>query len=537
MPESEIYDVIIVGFGPAGAAAANAAGALGLRTLVVERDLAIFDRQRAIALDDEALRVIRGLGLIDEVTAHMHLGITARFVGVDGKPFLATPSAPTTYTGYPLANFFHQPALEHALREGLKRFSCVEVRAGWTASLVGQGAHAVTLQLTDEQEQTVHVSGHYVLACDGGSSPLRKQLGIPFAGTSYAEQWMDVQARVKRPLHRPPHFDFVCSPERPGVRCPCPGGYYRWEWRINPGEDADAMLREDNIWRMLAAEGVTPEDIEIARTWCYTFHVRKAQRWRVGRVLLLGDAAHVMPPFAGQGISGAFRDAANVVWKVDAVVRGRAGDALLDTYQTEREPHHDAMTQRAVTFGKIVMTKRQSVAWLRDKVLRTATRIPGVMGALVRRVGAPTPLGPGCLPAYRAGDMVGYLVTPARVALPGVGSMYIDDALGQGWAILGLDADPRDTMQDSTAQAWERFGARFLTIRPGTSVVEGNELGDPAGQLWDAMVAHGANYLVVRPDRYVYAATEHGHDIGMPMFAQPEHSTSAPVRVLDRPAG
>ncbi|MEW5809157.1 MAG: bifunctional 3-(3-hydroxy-phenyl)propionate/3-hydroxycinnamic acid hydroxylase [Actinomycetota bacterium] len=532
MPEPEVYDVIIVGFGPAGAAAANAAGALGLRTLVVERDLAIFDRQRAIALDDEALRVIRGFGLFEEMSAHMHLGVTARFVGVDGRPFLATPPTPTAYTGYPLANFFHQPTLEHVLREGLKRFPCVKVRAGWTAALVGQDDHAVTLRLSDEQGDSTEVVGRYVLACDGGSSPLRKQLGVAFAGTSYAEQWMDVQARVKRPLHRPPHFDFVCSPDRPGVRCPCPGGYYRWEWRINPGEDADAMLSEDNIWRMLAAEGVTPDDIEIARTWSYTFHVRKAQRWRVGRVLLLGDAAHVMPPFAGQGISGAFRDAANVVWKIDAVVRGRATDALLDTYQTEREPHHDAMTHRAVTFGKIVMTQRPSVARLRDRVLRAATRIPGVMAALVRRFGAPTPLGPGCIPAQRSSGMVGYLLAPARVALPGVRMLYIDDALGQGWAILGLDTDPRDGMDERTAQAWERFGARFLTIRPGTSVVEDDELGDPSGQLWDAMVAHGAKYVVVRPDRYVYAAAGYGGEIGMPMFAQTEHRDSGSVRVL-----
>lgn len=537
MSETEVFDVVIVGLGPSGAAAANAAGALGLRTLVVERDLAIFERQRAIALDDEALRVIRGLGLFDEITAHMHLGVTARFVGMDGRPFLSTPSAPTSYTGYSLANFFHQPALEHALREGLKRFPCVQVRAGWTASLVGQGAQAVTLELSDEQGETTNVSGRYVLACDGGSSPLRKQLGIPFAGTSYTEQWMDVQARVKRPLHRAPHFDFVCSPERPGVRCPCPGGYYRWEWRINPGEDADAMLREDNIWRMLADEGVTPDDIEIARTWSYTFHVRKAQRWRVGRVLLLGDAAHVMPPFAGQGISGAFRDAANVVWKLDAVIRGRAVDALLDTYQTEREPHHDAMTHRAVMFGKIVMTQRPAVARLRDKVLRTATKIPGVMAALVRRIGAPTPLGPGCLPADRGGGMAGYLLTPARVALPGTGSMYIDDALGHGWAIMGLDADPRDAMPESTVQAWEQFGAKFLTIRPGTSVVEGDELGDPAGQLWDAMRVHGVNCLVVRPDRYVYAAARYGHEIAAPMFASAGRSASASVRQIDQPAG
>jgi 3-(3-hydroxy-phenyl)propionate hydroxylase len=329
---------------------------------------------------------------------------------------------------------------------------------------------------------------------------------------------MDVQALVKRPLHRDPHFDFVCSPDRPGVRCPCPGGYYRWEWRVNPGEDAEAMLREDNVWRMLASEGVTPDDVDIARTWSYTFHVRKAKQWRTGRVLLLGDAAHVMPPFAGQGISGAFRDAANVVWKLEAVIRGRASDRLLDTYQSEREPHHDAMTDRAVIFGRIVMTSNRTVAKVRDKVLRAVTRVPGVKAAIVRRFGAPTPLGSGCFPAQRSNALVGYLITPARVASPGARISYIDDALGPGWAILGLDEDPRTAMSASAASAWERFGARFFTIRPGTSVVEGDELGDPTGQLWNVMTTHGVRFLVVRPDRYVFAATADAQAIAPPMF-------------------
>lgn len=517
--ETPMYDVVIVGLGPSGAAAANAAGALGLHTLVIERDLAIFERQRAIALDDEALRVIRGLGLFDEVTAHMHLGVTARFIGLDGKPFLSTPAEPTAYTGYPLANFFHQPSLEHALRDGLKRFATVDVNAGWTADFVGQDTAGVTLRLGNDDGDSREVRARYVLACDGGSSALRKQLGIPFAGTSYSEQWMDVQALVKRPLHRDPHFDFVCSPERPGVRCPCPGGYYRWEWRVNPGEDADAMLQEDNVWKMLAAEGVTPDDVEIARTWSYTFHVRKAQQWRKGRVLLLGDAAHVMPPFAGQGISGAFRDAANVVWKLEAVIRGRASDRLLDTYQSEREPHHDAMTHRAVTFGRIVMTSNRTVAKMRDKVLRTVTKVPGVKAAIVRRFGAPTPLGPGCFPAQRPNALVGHLITPARVASPGSNITYIDDALGNGWAILGLDEDPRAAMPATVTEAWEKFGAHFLTVRPGTSVVEGDDLGDPTGQLWTAMTTHGVRFLVVRPDRYVYAATGDAHTIAPPVFA------------------
>ncbi|MHA3020253.1 bifunctional 3-(3-hydroxy-phenyl)propionate/3-hydroxycinnamic acid hydroxylase [Mycobacterium sp. BMJ-28] len=520
--ESAIYDVVIVGLGPSGAAAANACGQLGLRTLVVERDLAIFERQRAIALDDEALRAIENLGLYEEVTAHMHLGVTARFIGLNGKPFITGPTGPARHTGHAVANFFHQPLLEHALREGLTRWPHVEVLAGWTADFVDQGDQAVTLRVEDAEGTNRLVQARYVLACDGGSSPMRKQLGIEFAGKSYSEQWMDVQARTKRPLHRGPHFDFVCSPTRPGVRCPCPGGYYRWEWRINPGEDADAMLESDNVWRMLAEEGVTADDIEIARTWSYTFHVRKAQQWRNGRVLLLGDAAHVMPPFAGQGISGAFRDAANVVWKLHAVLAGHAVDDLLDTYQSEREPHHDAMTNRAIFFGRLVMPPNRTVARIRDFALRAAGRVPGLTTAITRKVVEPTPLGPGCLATVpRKRLPVGYLLAPARVAIGQAQQLQVDQALGTSWSILGLDVDPRHEMTAAHLSTWQRIGARFLTIRPGTSVVGDGELGDPTGQLWDAFSVNDTRYLLVRPDRYVYQATDDATSLAPPKFYLP----------------
>ncbi|MHA3020702.1 FAD-dependent monooxygenase [Mycobacterium sp. BMJ-28] len=519
---AEVFDVMVVGLGPSGAAAANAAGQLGLRTLVVERDLAIFARQRAIALDDEALRAIDNLGLYDMVTGHMHLGVTARFIGLNGKPFI---TGPTRYTGYPVANFFHQPSLEEALREGLKRWPLVEVMAGWSAEFVHQDDHGVTMRLVGPDGNDRLLRSRYVLACDGGSSPLRKQLGIEFAGKSYSEQWMDVQARTKRTLHRDPHFDFVCSPTRPGVRCPCPGGYYRWEWRINPGEDAEAMLEPSNVWRMLAAEGITSDDVEIARTWSYTFHVRKARHWRKGRVLLLGDAAHVMPPFAGQGISGAFRDAANVVWKVHAVVRGYAGDELLDSYQAEREPHHDSMTKRAVLLGRLVMPPNRAIARLRDIAFRVAAKVPGVADGITRKVVEPTPLGSGCLSEPpRRRSPVGYLLAPARVAAAQAQQTGIDHVLGLGWSILGLDIDPCAGMSAENRTAWQRLGTRFLTLRPGTSVVSDGELGDPTGQLWNAMTANGARYLVVRPDRYVYQTTDDVTTIGPPRFYFPSPS-------------
>ena len=513
-------DLVIVGFGPAGATAANLAGQFGLRTLVIERDADVYPRQRAIAMDDQALRVIRDIGLYDEITARMHMGVTARFIGVDGRPFLATPTEPTEECGDPLANFFHQPWLEGLLRGGVERFESVEVVLGHEARFVDQDSDGVTVDLvpTGDQQAVRRVRARYMLACDGGSSPTRKALGVTFAGSSYSEQWMDVQAEVKRPLPFGPHFDFICSPERPGVRCPCPGGHFRWEWRINDGETVEQMLSEDTIWSMLRAEGVTPDDIEIKRTWTYTFHVRKAAQWRMKRVLLAGDAAHVMPPFAGQGISGALRDVANVMWKIADVLAGRADPALLDTYQTERQSHHDFMLRRAETFGRMVMPPNRGVARARDLVVRLlAPTSPGRF--LVERMARPPVLGPGFTdPKPDRSPAVGHLLKAAVVASPGIVQHRIDEAIGHGWAILGLGQDPATAIPHHVLTAWKAFEPRLVTVRPGTSVVREGEIGDPVGELWDWMRDRGVRFLVVRPDRYVHSAAFQGADLPTPVL-------------------
>lgn len=521
--EAGSYDLAIIGFGPAGATAANLAGRLGLRTLVVERDPDVFPRQRAIAMDDQALRVIRDIGLYDEVTARMHMGVTARFIGVDGRPILTTPTRPSDECRDPLANFFHQPWLESTLRGGVTRFDNVEVLLGHEGRYLAQNDDCVTLGLdaVGESVPLRQVRASYVLACDGGSSPTRKSLGVAFAGNSYSELWMDVQAKLRRPLAYPPHFDFICDPDRPGVRCPCPGGYFRWEWRINAGETPEQMLAPENIWRMLAADGITPDDIDIHRTWTYTFHVRKAAEWRIGRVLLAGDAAHVMPPFAGQGISGAIRDVANVAWKIGDVLAGRADDSLLDSYQSERQAHHDFMTRRAEMFGRIVMPPNRTVARTRDVLLRSLSRTP--LGRyVVGHLAQPPALGPGFSDSSSTRNRaVGHLLKSVTVASPGIVQHRIDAALGPGWAILGLNRTPSVEVPQHILAAWETFDPRLITIRPGTSVVGDGEIGDPVGELWDWMQARSIRFAIVRPDRYIHSAAYHAADLPLPVRQRP----------------
>ncbi len=517
--DAGIYDVAIVGYGPAGVTAANLAGQLGLRTVVVERDADVFPRQRAISIDAESLRIIRNLGLYESATATMHCGTTIQFTGLDGNPFLSVLPIPTEHCAETQANFFHQPWLEAVLREGVQRWSSVDIKCGWEFREMDQSDDMVTIRVSNvDTDKQATLRARYLLACDGGSSVVRKQLGVAFAGDSYSEQWMDVQAKVKRPLNRSPHFQFICLPERPGVRCPCPGGYYRWEWRINKDEDAEELLKPERVWQILAEDGVTADDVEIARMWNYTFHVRKCQQWRVGRVMMVGDAAHVMPPFAGQGCSGAFRDAANLMWKIEAVVRGRADDTLLDTYQAERAPHHDAMAASAVRIGRIVMPPNRFIARIRDVVLRLAQRVPGVETALSEAILRPAPLTQGflALPSKpKKANTVGHLIKAVTVATPGVHLVPIDEALGIGWAILGLNATA-DELPEEFVEAWKRFEPRYLTVRPGTSVVLDGEIGDPSGQLWQWMTRGKARFVIVRPDRYVYAAVATTLDLPNP---------------------
>ncbi len=328
------FDVAIVGLGPTGATLANLCGAAGLRAVVYERDPAPYSQPRACHLDAEIARVFQALGFEREL--HDLLTVSAGMEYVDangGRLFTFEGFEREPLLGWHEDYVFVQPQVEAMLRRGLDRFPNVEVH-------LGVEAPPLDALLADSR---------YVVACDGATSPTREALGIRMLDLQYHEPWLVVDVTLhdvaEPPL--PGIIQQVCDPDRLATFVPSHAEYRRWEFLLHGDEHPDP-------WELLAAWGVTPANAALVRAARYRFHALVAERWRGGpdgRVFLAGDAAHMMPPFMGQGMCSGIRDAVNLAWKF-AEERDTGGDDLLDTYEPERRPHAEAVVRMSIEAGR-----------------------------------------------------------------------------------------------------------------------------------------------------------------------------------------
>ena len=506
-------EVVIAGFGPTGMTAANLLGQAGIRTVVLERDAEPPGETRAIATDDEVLRIWQAVGLVDEILADGLVEAPVRYAGADGRTigevdFVLRRSP----SGLPSFLCFHQPALDATLRAGVARFPSVEVRTGQEVTGFAQDADGVTVEARAvEGGEPVRVRARHLLGCDGGRSTIRKALGLDFEGETFPQPWLIVDARLASGRSQP-RVDFTCDPRRPVVSVPMPGGRHRWEFMLHPGEHPAAFLLPEVAADLVAP--LAPCPIEVERQVVYTFHDRTADRWRDGRVFLLGDAAHLMPPFAGQGLSAGVRDAGNLAWKVALAVRGGLPDAALDSYETERRPHAEAIMRLAVGLGSVIQTADPRRARVRDAVGRATQAVPP-LAAWLRRLGIKpaATLRTGLLAGGRRRplDAAGTLFPQPMVGTRSGGSARLDDVLGSGFAAVALGGDPRATLHPAATAALESVGARFVAVaRPGDALpvgADGTEwAADGDGTLTRWFRRHRRAVAVIRPDRFVYGA-------------------------------
>lgn len=503
MIDQKSYDVAIIGYGPVGATAANLLGQLGLEVVVVERDADIYARARAISTDEEVLRIWQQVGLADRLSADMVPGQGAAFVDANGVAF-AKLLPVSRGNGHPPQQFIYQPALDKVLRSGVDRFPNVSVLLQHECLRVLERDAAVELMLADLDTDTIRrIRASYVIAADGGCSPTRGQLGIGYGGRTYQERWIVIDTEVLRAWPGHDRLRFHCDPARPTVDCPTPLGHHRWEFPVREDEDEQKLLTDEAIWQVLHRQGVTGENVKILRAVCYRHHIRFADRWRVGRVFLAGDAAHAMPPWIGQGMAAGVRDVANLCWKLDSVLAGTLPESVLDTYQAERLPHVREVTDRAVKVGRLIIERRRSRALVRNHALRAATRVPYFTTWLRKHRWLPDARYRSGLLAADGGAAAGWLIPQPWVIDADGATVRLDDIIGGKWTVLHVGPrGDRDAWQSTALPRWE--------IQPPGSRPSPGTVIDKDGSLTDWLHHRNASVVVVRPDGFVYAgAAEH----------------------------
>jgi 3-(3-hydroxy-phenyl)propionate hydroxylase len=531
------YDVAIVGAGPTGLTLANILGQMGVSTLLIERNAATVREPRAVSIDDETLRTMQGIGLIDQVLADVALDYGSYYFAPNGKKFAAV--APTTREyGFPRRNAFTQPKLEATLHEGLSRFPTITTLFDTICDSFADEATHVDVVLVDAQGASTLVSARYLVGCDGARSAIRRAIGSTLGGSTYDQRWLIVDLAATSERLRQTRVG--CNPARPFLTLPGPAGIRRYEFMLMPGETDEEASTLAFATRLLADNGPDAA-APIVRRQVYAFHARIVDKWRVGRVFLAGDAAHLSPPFAGQGMNSGIRDAQNLGWKLGAVVRGDLGEGVLDSYGTERAPHAKALIQLAINMGRVMMPRSALQAWLIEAFFRATKLLPRLQAYFAQMKYKPKPFyRDGFLAADRFGlAITGRMLPQPRVETAGGRTMLLDDLLGRGFALVAYGPNAQATLAGlDMGMAWMRRVALLPSdMNPDPASSEGIWARD-AGQLFETFLS-GAHDLVmlVRPDRYIAVAAPVHARAAFAEAVRALVTSAGPPLAVDRSAG
>jgi 2-polyprenyl-6-methoxyphenol hydroxylase-like FAD-dependent oxidoreductase len=448
MSYNSFHDVVIVGAGPVGLALGRMLGLQGHDVLILERWPEPYPLPRAVHFDDEIGRVFQAMGLSDEIKAISDpVPDFYEWRNAAGEALVRIDWSGTGPCGWPTASFFSQPELEKTLADAVESMPNVALHRGAAVVDVDDRGTDVKVTFAEGDDQTATTHARFVVGCDGANSFVRDRMGATSHDLGFFFDWLIVDTIPLEQREWSPMNWQLCDPARPTTMVSGGPGRRRWEFMSLPGEDRDTLNTTERAWELLQPWGRTPENTRLERHAVYSFAARWADRWNAGRLAIAGDAAHLMPPFAGQGMCSGLRDAANLSWKLDRVLRGTSDHALLDSYTSERSIHLQHAIAMSVELGKVICVLDDAQATERDHRMIAA-------GADPRRVLPVTALpvlGPGV-----TADIID--IAPLRgTLLPQFPVMHegrvdlLDDATGPGALLLihGDDASGADTSIDS----------------------------------------------------------------------------------------
>nr|WP_320133790.1 bifunctional 3-(3-hydroxy-phenyl)propionate/3-hydroxycinnamic acid hydroxylase [uncultured Holophaga sp.] len=511
----EAADIVVVGLGPAGLLSCLQMGQKGYHVIALDRWPRPYPLPRGVTMDHEVARILAGLGInVDLDPAFEFHDDHYYWLNGGEETLLDIDWFSKADDGWRNTYWFNQPDLEERLRGILASLPNVEIRPGMEVVGLEQDGEGVTVRFREvEAEQgrtrpkeggvSGEIRARFALGADGANSFLRQSVGYEYVDLEFYHDWVVVDVSpTEMPTYRSPHYQ-LCDPVRPTSVVPGGPRRRRWEFMVLPGEDPQVMASPEQVWRLLEPYGMNPGNAHLDRAVAWRFQGKYLERWRAGRVLLMGDAAHLMPPFMGEGMCAALRDVNNLAWRLDLVLKGLAAFPLLDEWSDERREHVKYYINFSIELGRVICVTDAQEAAERDARMKAEHAERAKIGPIQPHRAV---LGQG---TWNGNDpLAGRPSIQGEVAYLGRTGRF-DDVVGRGWCLLSR-VEAGSPLTESQQESFRRIGGQVLTMGSRGS---GAQVIDLGGTYAGWMAKHGVSHLLVRPDAFVAATADSGYQL------------------------